>query len=74
MKEIIITDHGRAYLFGITTMAFGMFLGSKLSPDYLEFVSNGNNFLGIAAFGMAVFLITWLIDRYFKNRSKDSFK
>jgi len=45
MKDSIITDSGRAYLMGIMTMALSMFLGYKWSPDYVEFVSNGYNFL-----------------------------
>ena len=65
----IIKDPGRAYIMGFTTMAFAMFLGYKWSPDYLETVSNGYNFLWIVGFGIVVFIMTWLIDGYYKTKN-----
>ena len=70
MKDTIITDPGRAYLMGIMTMALSMFLGYKWSPDYVEFVANGYNFLWVVGFVAILFIMMWLIDGYFETKRK----
>lgn len=68
MKDSLMTDPGRSYVMGVITMSLAMFFGYLWSPDYLEFVSNGYNFLIITGFGSAVFIATWLIDGYYKTK------
>lgn len=72
MRESIITDPGRAYIMGFTIMALAMFLGHLWSPDYVEFVSNGYNFLWIVGFGLVLFIAMWLIDGHYKTKLKKS--
>ena len=61
----------KAYILGFTTLAFGYFLGSLWSPDYIEFVSVGNNHLFFVAFGLIVFGMMSLIDFYYKKKQED---
>lgn len=70
MKDALITDAGRAYIFGFTTAFFALFLGYLWSPDYLEVVTNGYNFLYMAGFGMVLFIMMWLIDGYYETKRK----
>lgn len=56
----------KAYILGFTTLALGMFLGSKWSPDYNEFISNGNNWLILVGFGVCVLILISIIDYYYK--------
>ena len=45
MKDALITDASRAYIFGSATAFLGLFLGYIWSPDYFELVNDGYNFL-----------------------------
>lgn len=70
MRDSIITDPGRAYIFGLATAFIGLFLGYLWSPDYIETVNNGYNFLYMSIFMMALFVMTWLIDGYYNTKKK----
>ena len=61
-------NNDKAYVLGFMSFAFATFLGSKYSPNYLEFVSNGNNFLIFTSFGLVVLIGMSLIDFYFGYR------
>ena len=74
MKNISLTDPGRGYIFGLATAFFGLFLGYLWSPDYIEVISYGYNFLYMSGFMMVLFIMTWLIDGYYitKRKRKDA--
>ncbi len=57
------------YVIGFMSLALALFLGSKLSPNYLEFVSDGNNFLLIILFGICVWSVFSLIDFYYEKKA-----
>lgn len=61
-------DNDRAYVLGFGTLAFGLFLGSRWSPDYQEFVSNSNNFIFIVGFAIMVLISFSLIDFYYEKK------
>ena len=68
MRNAIITDEGRGYMFGAATAFFGLFLGYLWSPDYFEVVNYGYNFLYMAIAMMSLFFIDWIIDVCFKTK------
>jgi len=67
----LIQDSGRGYIAGFTTLALAMFIGYKWNGGYLTFVSNGYNFLYLFWFGVTIFIMTWLVDKYYKRRKKN---
>ncbi len=62
----------KAYIIGFGTLALGMFLGSLWSPDYQEFCSNGNNFLGLVIFAVCVLIMISLVDYYYEKKVRNS--
>jgi hypothetical protein len=63
----------KGYILGFMTFALGMFFGSKWSPDYMEMVSNGNNFLIFVGFGLIILILFSFIDYYSdKNFTKQN--
>ena len=70
MKDALITDASRAYIFGSATAFLGLFLGYIWSPDYFELVNDGYNFLYMSIFLMVLFIVDWLIDGYFRTKRK----
>ncbi len=64
-------DDSKVFFLGFGTLALGEFLAYHWSPDYQEFVSNGNNFLwfvGIVAITLIGFT---LIDMLYAKEVKD---
>ncbi len=61
-------DSDRAYVLGFGTLALGLFLGYHWSPDYLEFISNGNNFLWIVGFAIGILIMFSIIDVVLEKR------
>ena len=72
--EKIKMDNTYAYFLGFITLAFALFLGYHWSPDYMEYCSNGNNFLFIAGTGLVAIICFKIIDIYYKNKTKENLK
>ena len=67
-------NNTKAYILGFMIFAFGMFLGSKWSPDYLEFCTDGSGFLVFVVFGICLFVGISLSDLYFKKKKEKGAK
>ena len=63
-----INTNSKSYFLGLATFALAMFLGSKWSPDYFEFISNGNNFLFLVFLFILWIIIEFCLDLYFINK------
>jgi len=63
-------NNDKSFIIGFGTLAFAEFLGYHWSPDYFEFVSNGNNYLWLVGFSISVLIMFFIIDNLKKETNE----